>query len=113
MVFGAISDSNSMANVKMIEKSGTYVGPNADAAYIPARVAPAVCATVFKIRIEEIGSAIFFFISMNLSARATLIPAALEASSAPVRVEKSAASNNEHILDTDRVITTTNISDVI
>jgi hypothetical protein len=62
---------------------------------------------------EEIGSAMFFFISRNLSANETLIPAAREASSAPVLVEKRVASNSEHRDDTDKVITITRISALI
>ena len=65
IVLGIISEKNKMLRVNKIEKSGTFDPPKIFAAYIPANVAPAVLAIVFKMRIDEIGAEIFFFIFKN------------------------------------------------
>ena len=97
IVLGIISEKNKIPSVNTIENSRTFDPPQTLAAYIPASVAPAVLAMVFKIKIEEMGAAIFFFIFKNWEAIPCLSSLLFATSSVPTRVEYKTASKSEQI----------------
>ena len=57
-----------MASVSTAEKAGTQAAPRALLAYIPEKAAPPVLATVLRIRIADVGTAISRFIKRKRSA---------------------------------------------
>jgi hypothetical protein len=101
-----------MARVNTIEKSGTRTAPNILWAFIPAIVAPAVLATVWRMSIAAIGTEICFFIRTIIEANLSVFSFNFAASSVPNRVEYSVASYKEHWAEMN-IVRNTTISSIV